>query len=249
MRTHRWITLTACFGLLLNSAVLAFAQKETTGNVNHPARTQQFDLRRFEELTALSPVERARRGIAFLREEVTTPSPSREGYVGVIDHDSILATMASLLVEHEPDLGTIKAEHLRMPAGELKDVVTVVVGLMGERAILPQVATFFANSANPPRLRVLASKVMQEMPDARLIPYAVNVLTQDTSAQIRAKHNRQTNGIDAYVRRYFVREAALNVLKALDKGGISVGQDVRRLMDSAVIEAVVSPQEALRSRQ
>jgi len=41
----------------------------------------------------------------------------------------------------------------------------------------------------------------------------------------------------------------LNVLKALDKGGISVGQDVRRLMDSAVIEAVVSPQEALRSRQ
>src|SRR5687768_9726736 len=179
--------------LLAASEAPALAQREGTV----PRRTAerlQFDIGRFSELPNLSPEERARQGIAFLREEVANPSrslTSGDG-TGVIDHDSILATMAALLAEHKPDSSTLRAEYSRTAPGEVKDSLAVVLGLLGERAVLPHLAAFFGNVTGPPCLRVAAAGALARMPDRRVVPYAAQVLGRDPATRVTYRHNKYT---------------------------------------------------------
>lgn len=232
MNILRWLNVATCVGLLAGSALVT----QPAANAEPASDRQPFDIRRFEELSSLSPVERTRRGLAFLREEVANPSPTVSGYIGSIDHDSRLATMTQLFVEHQPDAATLKAELQQLSAGELRNVVMVALGLLGEQRLAGPIAGIFANSATPPYQRVLAGRALEVVPDAGAVPSVAMVLARDTTTILQTKHDRGTNEVVGRVHRFLIREAALKVLRAQDRAGINLAQDVRQLMESAVLE-------------
>lgn len=201
-----------------------------------------FDFRRFDEFRNLAPSERSRRGIAFIKEEAANPSgefTAGDGF-SIIDHDNILYRLAGILVEQKPDLATLKLEYRRLRPGEVKDALAVAIGLMGDREALPHLTGFFARPSALPNLRVAAAQALGTMPDPAVIPYAASVLANDQATRIAYRHSLETRAPERKVRDYFVRNAALELLKTLDKAGLFIRPEIRSLMETAAVEETLA---------
>src|SRR5437588_9848497 len=121
---------------LLGLLSLAARPGEAQPSANAPQPPpRHFDIRRFGELTSLSPTDRTREGLEFVREEIANPSAALSSMVpdDVIDHGDTLARMALLLAEKELDVPLLRSEFQKSAPGEFLDVLGLLLGLEGER--------------------------------------------------------------------------------------------------------------------
>lgn len=232
MRQRSW----GICGLALGALLCAGAQAAPAVRKTTP--TDFFDLRRLDELSGLSAVERARKGAAFIREEVATPSRTGMGGdgVGIIDHDYILGNMAAIIARKGLDRPALRLEYSKLGPGEAKDAVAVVLGLGGDRAVVPHLINLLSRSGYLPHLRTHAARALGALPDPATIPYAAQVLAADPTWRINYRRNLRTNKAERKVRDYFVRAAALKLLQDLEGAGLYIKPEIGAVMATAVVE-------------
>lgn len=243
----QWMNLIALWALL----PLVGAPSSVQAQAPHERpKVLGFDFRRFVEFKNLTPVERARRGVAFLTEEVVTPSGTFAGGDGasIVNHDYILSNIIGSVVEQKPDLATLKMEYTRLRPGEVKDALAVAIGLMGDREAVPHLTAFFARPSALPYVRALAAGALGRMPDPAVIPYAASVLASDQTTRISYRHNPRTRAPERKVRDYFVRDAAIKLLKTLEEAGLFISPEIRAVMETAVVEETLARFEFINGR-
>lgn len=227
----RLVTLVVASLGLLASAGLPLAASET----------RSFDLRRINELEHLPPPERAARAVMFLKEEIERPSrPGRALDGNLVDTYDTLAQIVARTAAKEPDAATLFAEYERLEPGRLKEMVGILLVMRGDQRAFAAVLDYFANLGNHPVLRMLAGHALQAVPDARSVPIAARLLDEDAAIRTLVRiYPGMRRGKVAHF--YIVREAALDLLKALDKAGISLEDRTRALMKNAVLESPEPP--------
>ena len=235
------------YNLLAVLAALSFGAVSVGAAQPAPAKTskpKRFDLRRLERLKDLSSVEKAARGISLFQEEINEPSEPILTDFGVLDHYDAMAKIAVLLAEYRPDKGTLSRTAEATTSSELRMALTLTLGLLGEPQVLPELITFFGDVRNPPAYRFLAARCLRIMPDVRSPLTTATVLSNDPTARLQYVHDKSTNVIIGATKSYWLRAEALSILKALQKHGVPISEDIQGLMERCVLAEPVSFAEA-----
>lgn len=196
--------------------------------VNQAQRT--FDFGKLGRIKEGSPVERAKLGIEYIREEVDHPTPPYQGLGGIIHHDYILSQLAHALSAGEPDQDVLWAE-IQNNRQEVREVLTITLGLTGNRRVLGPVSHYLRDVTKPIVLREYAARALGEIDDLDSISVLVDVMLHDRLCYVRPVEP----GSPPLERYYQIRDAARLALRTLKEAKQDLGETVERALSSAVV--------------
>ncbi|MBI3945760.1 MAG: HEAT repeat domain-containing protein [Armatimonadetes bacterium] len=151
------------------------SRAESPGNAG--ARAKGFHLTRLnifhDPQRPLGPLEAARVSLTFLQEETGRPSePTRGLGGGMVTHHYILAQIMLAGANAKADRAALLAAARSAPAGEYRDCIHLMLGLSGDKSVVPFLVGYLGDAGNSPWLRGHAARAFLRHPD----PRAVDVL-------------------------------------------------------------------------
>lgn len=230
---------------LLRIAVSAVASLTLVAALGSPSTSQEqrreFDFNRVGRLLKpdLTPQERARLGIGYLREEVARPTSTYEGSGGPIYHEYVLAQLVrgtAHSVQSQPavDRALLWRELQTSAPREFQDMLALTLAFAGDPRVSDHVAAYLRNLKNASILRETAALALGEIQETRQIPLLVQVMLQDP--QYVAKRTRNAFEVPIIVHKFRVREGARGALLRLEAKGIDIGDAARQARKEAVLE-------------
>lgn len=216
--------------------VAALAAGPAAAGSTQPVR--KFDFSKVGKLLSrnLSPTERTKLGITYLREEISRPTGSYQGLGGPIDHPYVVAQLVLAIAQPGADRDLLWQELQRSAAGEYRDALALTLGLAGDQRAVRYLVSYIQDTRHHPDLRERAARALGEIGDPSSIPVLVTVLLNDPVYQVQRADSAPESPV---VRSYPVRRAAKEALRYMESKGVDLGSSARTALGRAMIKVPV----------
>ncbi len=204
---------------------------------------RKFDFYRVGKLAdrALTPVERTRLGITYLREEFAKPTGSYMGLGGTIDHVYVVAQLVLAISRPGAERDGLWQEMQRAPAGEYRDALALTLGLAGDERVTQHVVAYLQDVGNPLDLRERAARALGEMQQRSTVAVLVQVMMNDPVHKVRRSNPAPQSPLE---RNYPIRQAAWAALKHLERKGVDIGDEAREALRTPMFRVPIPPASA-----
>lgn len=212
-----------------------------------PAPVPGFDLTRLKELSdrALKPVQKARLGLRFYRDEMVnrTPPPPPP-FTEFKTHDYVLARITRKLREAGADPATLREAWSKGNPGEIKDCLMLFLFWRGDPELKEPVLTYLQDRSRPMRLRELAAETLGDYAVKAEDPEIGTALAKLAREDVHACY-RQEKGKNGEPDRMFliypVKRAAIDAIKKMESAGMLLESPVTAVIKQVPTEIPLPP--------
>lgn len=185
---------------------------------------------------AQDPVSRALLSVSCLLEEVRRPTggPSTECSTA---HDRELYSMLVYL-GHESmrdrlEPSVVRRAALQVRGGKERDLLTLLLGLTGDRDVTPALASYSTDPSRPPYLRAVAVRALEYIRDSRTIDALLKILETDPAWERASKHSVGRDGRSSF-KVFIVRAAAQQALRSFARDNL-LNDELEQRVEQAVV--------------
>jgi hypothetical protein len=187
-----------------------------------------------------SPVDRARAGMALLRDELASPSLPIRYFSRSETHEDFLFKLTARIAGSGADAETLLDAWRALPESRLRDCLTLTLGFMARGEVRRELELCATDLAFPRVLRVQAAGALADVVDDGAVATLVRLLHDPE----RADSDRLEGGCIRSGRRrwvYPIRQAAQRALQRLEGSSGPRGDAIRAALKTAVTEEPWAP--------